>query len=98
MSYASARDIFPEDILKIIQQYVDGECIYIPKKEENKIAWGELTQGKNEILNAIIYQDYLSGISIQNLSERYYLSPKSIQRIVSQEKKKITSSVLPNLY
>lgn len=91
MSYASARDIFPEDILKIIQQYVDGEYIYIPKKEENKIAWGELTQGKNEILNrnARIYQDYLSGISMQNLSERYYLSPKSIQRIVSQEKKRL---------
>ena len=90
MSYASARDIFPEDILKIIQQYVDGECIYIPKKEENKIAWGELTQGKSEILNrnARIYEDYLSGISMQNLSERYYLSPKSIQRIVSQEKKR----------
>ena len=90
MSYASARDIFPEDILKIIQQYVDGECIYIPKKEENKIAWGELTQGKNEILNrnVRIYQDYLSGISMKNLSERYYLSLKSIQRIVSQEKKK----------
>lgn len=90
MSYASARDIFPEDILKIIQQYVDGEYIYIPKKEENKIAWGELTQGKNEILNrnARIYEDYLSGISMQSLSERYYLSPKSIQRIVSQEKKR----------
>jgi Mor family transcriptional regulator len=90
MSYASARDIFPEDILKIIQQYVDGECIYIPRKDENKIPWGELTQGKNKILirNAIIYQDYLSGISIQNLSKKYYLSPKSIQRIVSQEKKR----------
>jgi len=90
MSYASARDIFPEDILKIIQQYVDGECIYIPKKEENKIAWGELTQGKNELLNrnVRIYQDYLTGMSIQSLSERYYLSPKSIQRIVSQEKKR----------
>ncbi|SFC87900.1 hypothetical protein [Clostridium uliginosum] len=43
MSYASAREIFPEDILKIIQQYVDGECIYIPRKEENKMAWGEIT-------------------------------------------------------
>ena len=90
MSYASARDILPENILKIIQQSVDGECIYIPKKEENKIAWGELTQSKNEISNrnASIYRDHLSGIPIQNLSERYYLSPKSIQRIVSQEKKR----------
>jgi len=51
---------------------------------------GELTQGKNELLNrnVRIYQDYLAGISIQSLSERYYLSPKSIQRIVSQEKKR----------
>lgn len=90
MSYASARDIFPEDILKIIQQYVDGECIYIPKKEENKIAWGELTPSKNERLNrnARIYNDYLSGMSTKSLSERYYLSPKSIQRIVLQEKKR----------
>ena len=88
MSYASAREIFPEDILKIIQQYVDGECIYIPRKEENKMAWGELTKSKEELLvrNKRIYEDYLSAISIQNLSETYYLSPKTIQRIISQKK------------
>jgi len=88
MSYASAREIFPEDILKIIQQYVDGECIYIPRKEENKMAWGEITKSKEELLvrNKRIYEDYLSGISIQNLSETYYLSPKTIQRIISQKK------------
>lgn len=88
MSYASAREIFPEDILKIIQQYVDGECIYIPRKEENKMAWGEITKSKEELLvrNKRIYEEYLSGISIQNLSETYYLSPKTIQRIISQKK------------
>ncbi|WP_346887071.1 CD3324 family protein [Clostridium sp. UBA1056] len=88
MSYANARDIFPEDILKIIQKYVDGEYIYIPKKEENKIAWGELTKSKEELQarNRRIYEDYLSGISIQSLSEIYYLSPKTIQRIISQKK------------
>ena len=88
MSYANARDIFPEDILKIIQQYVDGEYIYIPKKEDNKIVWGELTKSKEELQarNRRIYEDYLSGISIQRLSEIYYLSPKTIQRIISQKK------------
>ena len=88
MSYASAREIFPEDILKIIQQYVDGECIYIPRKEENKMAWGEITKSKEELLvrNKRIYEDYLSGISFKNLSETYYLSPKTIQRIISQKK------------
>lgn len=89
MSYAKARDIFPNEILEIIQNYVEGEYIYIPKKEENKMAWGELTQSKEELLirNINIYEDYLVGISIQTLSERYYLSPKSIQRIISQKKK-----------
>lgn len=90
MSYASARDIFPEDVLKIIQQYVEGECIYIPKKEENKIAWGELTKSKEElrVRNEKIYEDYLSGISVQILSREYYLSPKTIQRIILQKKNK----------
>ena len=89
MSYVKARDIFPNEILEIIQNYVEGEYIYIPKKEENKMVWGELTQSKEELLirNINIYEDYLAGISIQTLSERYYLSPKSIQRIVSQKKK-----------
>ena len=88
MGYSSARDVFPENILRIIQEYVDGECIYIPKKEENKMAWGELTKSKEELLfrNNKIYEDYLSGISIQNLSETYYLSPKTIQRIISQKR------------
>lgn len=90
MSYASARDIFPEDILEIIQQYVDGEYIYIPKKEENKRPWGELTKSKVElqVRNKRIYKDYLSGLSMKSLSEIYYLSPKTIQRIIYQKKNK----------
>ncbi|EJP6473042.1 CD3324 family protein [Clostridium sp. FAM 1755] len=89
MSYSNARDIFPNDVLEIIQNYIDGEYIYIPKKEENKIAWGELTKSKNEISkrNTSIYEDYLNGMSTQLLSEKYYLSPKTIQRIVSEKKK-----------
>jgi Mor family transcriptional regulator len=89
MSYSNARDIFPSEVLEIIQNYVDGEYIYIPKKEENKIAWGELTKSKNELLkrNASIYEDYLKGMSIQLLSEKYYLSPKTIQRIVLEKRK-----------
>lgn len=89
MSYSNARDIFPDEILEIIQNYVDGEYIYIPKKDENKIAWGELTKTKNELLNrnAKIYADYLKGMSTRSLSERYFLSPKTIQRIILEEKK-----------
>jgi Mor family transcriptional regulator len=89
MSYSNARDIFPNEVLEIIQNYIDGEYIYIPKKEENKIAWGELTKSKNELLkrNTSIYEDYLKGMSTQFLSEKYYLSPKTIQRIVLEKRK-----------
>jgi len=89
MSYANAREIFPNEILEIIQNYVDGEFIYIPKKEENKIAWGELTNCKNELLkrNTSIYEDYLKGMCTQSLSEKYYLSCKTIQRIISEKRK-----------
>lgn len=89
MSYSNARDIFPDEVLEIIQNYVDGECIYIPKKEENKIAWGELTKSKSELFkrNTSIYEDYLKGMSTQLLSEKYYLSLKTIQRIVSEKRK-----------
>jgi Mor family transcriptional regulator len=89
MSYSNARDIFPNEVLEVIQNYIDGEYIYIPKKEENKIAWGELTKSKNELLkrNTSIYEDYLKGMSTQLLSEKYYLSPKTIQRIVLEKRK-----------
>lgn len=44
---------------------------------------------KEELLNRStrIYEDYLTGASIQSLSESYYLSPKTIQRIISKTKK-----------
>ena len=89
MSYANAKTIFPNDILEMIQNYVEGEYIYIPKKEENKIPWGALSQSKKELLNrnSKIYEDYLTGISTQQLSETYYLSLKSIQRIILEKKK-----------
>jgi Mor family transcriptional regulator len=89
VSYADARDIFPNEILEIIQNYVDGEYNYIPRKEENKNAWGELSQSKRELLNrnTRIYEDYLKGMSTYSLSERYYLSPKTIQRIISEKRR-----------
>lgn len=42
MRYEKAQDILPEEILQIVQEYIDGEYLYIPRKEENK-----KTSGKN---------------------------------------------------
>ena len=34
MKYKNAKDIFPDEILREIMKYVDGQYIYIPKKKK----------------------------------------------------------------
>ena len=88
MSYIKADEVLPQNIIEIIQQYIDGENIYIPKKGDKRIAWGEKS-GINEELkkrNSLIYNDYLRGEKISVLTDRYYLSDKSIQRIIRKMK------------
>ncbi|MDP4146452.1 MAG: CD3324 family protein [Bacillota bacterium] len=88
MSYVKATDILPQELLEIIQNYVDGEYIYIPRKEGNKKNWGEKTRTREEniIRNKNIYEEYKKGESIKALAEKYYLSEKSIQRIILEAK------------
>ena len=89
MSYVKATDVLPEEVLDLIQKYVEGEYIYIPKKECNRKFWGETTKSKKETSarNADIYKIYEEGVSVKILSEMYYLSSKSIQKIVLKMKK-----------
>ena len=35
-----AAEILPVEVIELIQQYVDGENIYIPRKEEKRQKWG----------------------------------------------------------
>ncbi|NNU78256.1 CD3324 family protein [Clostridium estertheticum] len=89
MSYVKATDVLPEEVLDLIQKYVEGEYIYIPKKECNRKLWGETTKSKKETSarNADIYKMYEEGVSVKIFSEMYYLSSKSIQKIVLKIKK-----------
>ena len=75
MSYIKADEVLPQHIIKIIQQYIDGENIYIPKKKGSRSSWGEKTGAKTELFrrNSLIYRDYLNGINekeIDNLIRR----------------------------
>lgn len=90
MSYKKATNILPMELVELIQSYVDGEYIYIPRKEENRKEWGSLSSARKQLdlRNSKIYRDYLLGIKVSTLAEKYYLSPKSIQRIILQEKRK----------
>ena len=88
MSYIKAADVLPKEIIDLLQNYIDGEYIYVPRKEVNRKAWGENTKSKEMILfrNMEIYEKYIEGNSIDHLSKAYYLSPKSIQKIIAKFK------------
>lgn len=86
MSYKRADDILPENILEILQTYVSGEAIYVPKKKACRKRWGSST-GVNEklrIRNEQILEQYQKGVSTKELAQRYYLTEKSIQRILRE--------------
>lgn len=88
MCYIAAKEVLPIEILELIQNYVEGEYIYIPKREENKKLWGSTTTTKKEIKlrDARIYSEYKSGICRKDLAAKYFLSKKSIDRIILKEK------------
>lgn len=89
MRYQKAAEVLPEDLVELIQGFIEGGYIYIPKKEEHKKTWGEGTRIRAELneRNTAIFEKYLSGIAVRYLAEEFFLSEKSIQRIVLQEKK-----------
>lgn len=88
MGYKRADSILPDELIKLIQQYVDGEIIYIPRKDGNRTQWGNNTSTKQELSkrNTSIVSDYHNGLKIPQLAEKYFLSEKSIQRIVYNSK------------
>lgn len=88
MSYLNAEEVLPMELVELIQKYVEGQMLYIPKRSQEKTAWGTKT-GTRELLykrNQKIYAEYLSGVKVAVLAEKYYLTEKSIQRIIRNMK------------
>lgn len=88
MSYKQAAHILPPELLREVQAYIDGECIYIPRLAGQRRDWGERTATRRELKarNERIFAEYLRGEPLGILAKRYYLSAKSIQRIIRLEK------------
>ena len=84
MRYIKAEEILPEELLRQVQEYVDGSYLYIPRKPENRRAWGQDTQYRQELRqrNACIRHDASHGMGVTVLCEKYHLSEKSIRRIL----------------
>ncbi len=89
MSYKSATHVLPGALLAVIQNYIDGAYIYIPRKQENKKSWGEVKNSKQRIRhrNKLILSQYQDGLSVIEIAEKNFLSPKTIYKILAAMKK-----------
>ena len=86
MSYVNATDVLPGFLVEEIQKYVDGQLLYIPRRDENSLSWGEKNGTKEKLAerNQTIVNSYYSGQTITELSKLYYLSEKRIQGIIHE--------------
>ncbi|MGE8205479.1 CD3324 family protein [Heyndrickxia sp. NPDC080065] len=89
MKYINASKVLPEKLIMEIQKYVQGETLYIPKLETEYRKWGTSSGGRRMLdrRNAAIRNSFISGNSIQQLAEEYFLSTETIKKIVYSNKK-----------
>lgn len=85
MGYTNAGFVLPDALIREIQRYVNGTSLYIPQVKRKD---PRLNPYRLEIRdrNREIYRRFLEGSSVTELSERFFLSEKSIYRILSQMK------------
>lgn len=87
MSYINAESVLPKEMIEEIQKYVNGVDLYIPKIPETNSACSDY---KLELYrrNQEIYKLFLQGEKVSKLAAKYYLSDKSVYRILGEMKKK----------
>lgn len=87
MKYRNAKVVFPDALVKELQNYVQGEYIYIPVDSKNQKRWGEVSGYRRELKlrNENIKKEYKNGNSIEFLSEKYNLSISAIRKIIYQK-------------
>lgn len=88
MKYKNAVKILPPDLIEQLQQYVQGEYLYVPIKgrevHTNMTDYALEVQKRDEH----IYTNHLQGVSNAELAHKYALSESSIRRIIIKERKR----------
>ena len=84
MKYVNAKDVLPPEVLREVQKYSGGALIYVPKKDCDRIGWGQLNGAKATVAdrNRSILDAYRNGVTIVQLMSRYCLSEASIRKII----------------
>jgi Mor family transcriptional regulator len=84
VNYKNGEVILPPELLERLQEYVQGEIIYIPKRGKQRTGWG-VNCGTKQLIakrNFQIYKSYQNGIKIPEIASEFYLSEDSIRKIV----------------
>ncbi|MGN1174383.1 MAG: CD3324 family protein [Roseburia sp.] len=86
MSYVNAKDVLPKMLVEEIQKYVDGQLLYIPRKNGSSLSWGEKNGTKEKMAerNQTILNRYALGQTVAELSREFYLSEKRILGIIHE--------------
>lgn len=84
MKYRNAKRILPKELMDEVQQYIQGEYLYIPKAEGTRKKWGDKSGYRRSlsVRNDCIRKEYEHGATIIELAENYYLSENTIKKIV----------------
>ncbi len=84
MSYINIYDVLPGEMVEQIQKYVEGVKIYIPRKADSRKSWGSSTDTRRvlSLRNSQIRANHQNGISVPELSQKYFLAEKTIQKII----------------
>lgn len=87
MKYKNAKAVLPDALVKELQNYVQGEYIYIPVEQKKQKRWGEVSGYRKELeeRNKSIKEEYQNGISMEFLSEKYNLSTSAVRKIIYQK-------------
>ena len=84
MKYVNAKDVLPAEVLSLVQKYTCGALIYVPKLEEKRAGWGQLSGTKKQVIlrNQKIAEAYKNGTKVHDLMNMYCLSEASIRKII----------------
>jgi len=81
MKYKKAQNVLPQHIIELLQEYIDGDYLYIPRKNQNKRPWGAVSGSRSELnkRNIEIFNQYKQGVSVAELvttivSEELYVN------------------------
>lgn len=88
MKYKNVNKILPPELIEEIQKYIQGEIIYIPKKDKQIHKVPTEYRIELEKRDARIYTKHLEGMSNDQLAKNYNLAQSSIRRIIVEQRKK----------